>query len=236
MKHIAPKLKDIVFNGSFVNYPPSIYRSDPSDEVNAAWDKLADVGWLLITEEDVLNMGKDPRISSKASADLLKAMGKNVDEELYYAQIDAFHQLHCLNEIRRHAYWDHYHKHKWGAYDAHTPHPLHWTHISHCLEAIRQNIVCHANVEMITSTWTEGQDWPFPDFAINKKCRNFEQLQEYQAQNRVPQELLDLLATPDDVELQTLDLEIYYALDEPVPDDYPFDHEVAPHRAWDSSW
>lgn len=235
MNTMTPEIRDVVFNGSFVNYPPSIYRSDPSEEINVAWDEISDVGWILITKDDVVKMGKDPKISSKAPDALLKAMNKS-GEELYFGQIDAFHQLHCLNEIRQHAYWDHYHKHKWGAYDDHTPHPLHWTHISHCINAIRENIMCHADMEVITSTWTAGQDWPFPDFNLRKKCSNFDQLQDWQAQNRIPKDLLDYLATPDDVELQTLAVEVYRALDEPIPEGYPFDHEPLPHKAWDSSW
>jgi hypothetical protein len=66
---------------------------------------------------------------------------------------------------------------------------------------IRQNMMCKADVEMITSTSTlivhEGQQlvqsWPSPDFNLHKKCRNFEQLQEWQNENRIPEDLLDLL-------------------------------------------
>lgn len=237
LNHITPEFKDLEFNGSLFNNPPSIYRSDPSPAVNAAWDAISDIGWFLITEPALLAMGKDPSISARASTALVAAMGKDPSVPYYLTQLDAFHQLHCLNEIRHHVYWDHFLAPKWGAYDAHTPHPLHWTHVSHCLNTIRQNLMCSADLEMISGTWMVGQDYSFPDFSLQKKCKDFGQLQEYQERERVPRDLEAMMMTPSDVEKKKMPLEAYYALGEEVPEDYVYDHEVdRENRNWDSSW
>jgi hypothetical protein len=118
-------LTDTIFNGSFANEPASIYRNDPSPEVDGAWSRIADVGRLLITEEDVVGLGKDPKSASKAPEKLLRAMGREHEGDLYEVQIDVFHQLHCLNEIRKHVYWDYYATRNWGGHDNPSPHTPH---------------------------------------------------------------------------------------------------------------
>ncbi|KAK4497091.1 hypothetical protein PRZ48_011541 [Zasmidium cellare] len=41
---------------------------------------------------------------------------------------------------------------------------------------------------MITYNWVETQDYPFPDFAINKKCMKHDKLLQWQAKNQLSQE------------------------------------------------
>ena len=48
----------------------------------------------------------------------------------------------------------------------------HWTHLSHCIDILRQNLVCHADVEVHTYNWVETQRYPFPDFNIRRQCRD----------------------------------------------------------------
>lgn len=40
--------------------------------------------------------------------------------------------------------------------------------------------MCHADVDPVTYVWREGFRKPFPDFDINKKCRDFNALLEWQ--------------------------------------------------------
>lgn len=47
-------------NASFYNTPCSIYKDDPSPEVDAAWEAIAETPVLAISREDVIRMGKDP--------------------------------------------------------------------------------------------------------------------------------------------------------------------------------
>lgn len=64
---IAPLLDRFEFtfqkvknNASLFNHPYSIYKDDPSPEVDAAWEDIADTPVLVIDREDVLKIGKDP--------------------------------------------------------------------------------------------------------------------------------------------------------------------------------
>lgn len=45
--------------------------------------------------------------------------------------------------------------------------------------------MCHADVEVITHVWQEDQEWPFPDFGIEKQCRSFDSLLEWKEENEL---------------------------------------------------
>ncbi|KAI1130496.1 hypothetical protein F5Y10DRAFT_263188 [Nemania abortiva] len=50
-------------------------------------------------------------------------------------------------------------------------------HQLHCLNAL--------HTELLTMNWIEEADYPFPDFSINKQCRDFETLLDWQAERAV---------------------------------------------------
>ncbi|KAG1883827.1 hypothetical protein F4604DRAFT_1516758, partial [Suillus subluteus] len=49
----------------------------------------------------------------------------------------------------------------------------------HCIEMIRQNIMCNADVKMITWDWVQGLDTPYPNFNTRHQCRNFEKILDW---------------------------------------------------------
>lgn len=234
---MTPSLEDVKMNGSLFNYPQSIYRQDPSAAVEAAWTRVSDGGWILIDANDVSKMGKDPSLASQASASLLSKLGKPTTEPMYFGMIDSFHQIHCLNTIRKHAYWDQYYAGPYGPFDSHNAHELHWTHISHCFDMLLQNLMCSANADVVTGVWMDGQKYPFPDFSVNKKCRNFEQLWEWNEDNKIPDKYLtEYMTMPSNVEPLPAPPELYLAKQVEMPEGYMPDHEVPEHKHWYSSW
>lgn len=65
------------------------------------------------------------------------------------AQIDVFHQLHCLNTLRMIAYPDYY-----EPGEKCNEHPEMWyVHVNHCVDILMQNIMCNANVDLYTLQW-----------------------------------------------------------------------------------
>lgn len=75
----------------------SIYIQDPSAEVDAAWNHIAaDASPILtVNSEEAIRLGRDPDVIVKAPNDW------GFGEDAYPAQIDVFHQIHCLNMIRK---------------------------------------------------------------------------------------------------------------------------------------
>ncbi|KAG6205191.1 hypothetical protein E4U50_004818 [Claviceps purpurea] len=52
-------------------------------------------------------------------------------------------------------------------------------HLNHCVDILFQHISCSNNLNLVTRHWTEGLEYPFPDFSIQAHCINFEKLTEW---------------------------------------------------------
>lgn len=157
----------------------TVYRQPPSAAVDEAWERVAAKSFELfnVTAEDVRRSGKDPAARIR--------WAEGVDA--FPAQIDVFHQIHCLNEIRKEIFSEHYYPESSKPPDnndqfiqavrnARRQHKL------HCLYMILQNIMCHSDVDIVTNYWApslsvyDRKVEPFADFSILKRCRDFEGL------------------------------------------------------------
>ncbi|KAG2074413.1 hypothetical protein BDR04DRAFT_955064, partial [Suillus decipiens] len=55
----------------------------------------------------------------------------------------------------------------------------------HCIEMLRQIIMCRGDVTMLTYDWVEGLENPFPKFNIPHRCRNLEKVLDWVDEHRV---------------------------------------------------
>ena len=178
-------------NGSFfASDTSSIFRKGPSLEVDEAWTKLLYTSTILISTDDVKKLGKDPSLTVRAP----EGWGYGKDKHL--AQIDSQHQLHCLDMLRKSVYRDYYYP---GWNDGEGLSPKYWTHVSHCIDILRQNLACNSNVDIITYNWVETQRYPYPDFGIRHQCRDHERIVEWlmQEENHVDQNDLLKIEKPE---------------------------------------
>lgn len=131
-----------------------------------------DIGMHAVTRQEVEAMGKNASEGVRTQPDW------GYKPDTYIAEIDVFHQLHCLNALRQTniLYYDYY----WGQEFGYEPPVLFESHINHCLDILRQNIMCNANVEMLTYNWRLTQHNPFPDIGAVKVCRDFEAIVKWQ--------------------------------------------------------
>ena len=148
----------------------SIFRAPPSPEVDAAWERVGNLWPHVIHTDDVIRLGKDPSKTARWPLDW------GFGPEAHVAGLDVLHTIHCLNAIRRDVHWRHYYIEKYP--DGVFP-ELHRIHTDHCLHVILQNLMCSATADIFTNAWVEGQVHPFPDFNVNKKCRNFDAILEW---------------------------------------------------------
>lgn len=80
--------------------PDHIFRLNPSPEVDAAWRRISNIPMFPISHDDIVRLQKDPDISVVAPED----WGFGNDEygnPNFVFEPDVFHQLHCLNTIRK---------------------------------------------------------------------------------------------------------------------------------------
>lgn len=92
--------------------------------------------------------------------------------DMHLAQLDSQHLLHCLNAVRKYSHYDYYYEAKWGK---NMP-PLHVAHRSHCIGVLFEALTCQPSLNVITFDWMETQHNPFPDFNINRKCVNWDEV------------------------------------------------------------
>jgi len=149
-------------SGPLNNEEDDIYSLPPSPEVDAAWRDLYEVGTIVLTE-------------SEASHLVNKTMLMKDDK--YVVGIDVFHQLHCLNKIRKALYPRYY------LNDTEIP-LIHDMHITHCLNSIRQSLQCSSDIGVVvfqeqSIERLHSHAKILPSFNVQHSCRSFHGIQEW---------------------------------------------------------
>ncbi|KAL2137767.1 hypothetical protein VTI28DRAFT_8324 [Corynascus sepedonium] len=139
-------------------------------EVDEAWEQISRVGDMMISREEVERLGM--------SLDSLKITDPRTGKVGYRAAIEVFHQLHCLNLLRQYT-WKEYYVNVGGDVAA-DPEDVRG-HVDHCLETLRMNLMCQADVGVFTfKVYPElGDDDPWPDFSTVHTCRNFDDIRDW---------------------------------------------------------
>ncbi|PCH36658.1 hypothetical protein WOLCODRAFT_82383, partial [Wolfiporia cocos MD-104 SS10] len=163
----AVEYRVVTFNGSLEH--PSIYRGPPNAALDAAWEEISAGAKLTrIPEGDLQELGKTDR-PSIVKLDREVGGGILVDFEIS-------HQLHCLNMLRQHTYFDYYSQFN---EDYQADPDFYRIHLDHCLEMMRQIMMCTGDVGTITFDWVRGHKSPYPNFNTRHMCRNWDHLLEW---------------------------------------------------------
>ncbi|KAI1109959.1 hypothetical protein F5Y14DRAFT_455539 [Nemania sp. NC0429] len=168
----------IQVNGTFSPpKDPTIARQLPNPAADAVWEDYEKVRPIPLTSSQIARIGKDPTTVAKFE-DKLWGLGSDA----YLADLDVFHQLHCLNVLRQYAYADYYKKKPLNASDVHSHANM---HLNHCVDMLMTAIKCSGNGGFITSHWIPDVEYPQPDMSINRKCIDFERLVEWRNNNTI---------------------------------------------------
>ncbi|KAL7917021.1 hypothetical protein ACQKWADRAFT_307810 [Trichoderma austrokoningii] len=142
---------------------PSKWRGQPNKGVDEAWISSTHAGAFSITKEEVERMGK----LTNSTIMLPASSGGG-----YMASLEATHQLHCVDLLRKFSYREYYADKSAPFGD---PNKLR-THIDHCIEMLRQVIMCNGDLHIITYNWVDHVDTPWPDFSLNRQCRDWDRI------------------------------------------------------------
>jgi hypothetical protein len=155
----------------------TIYRQPPSPEVDAAWNDISMLGFegIIASAEDIVKSGKDPAFAIQAPQSWKEG------SDAYLVEMDVFHQIHCLNMLRKHIHYGYYFK---GPITSAREH-----HRDHCLYTLLQNLMCKADVGIITLNWMymekHGRFMPAEDFSLAKKCVDFDAILTWAKDNAI---------------------------------------------------
>ncbi|KAK4157570.1 hypothetical protein C8A00DRAFT_40144 [Chaetomidium leptoderma] len=129
----------------------SVYKGSPRKDLDDAWNTLTDCNLanlpsepMILADEEILRSFDPTTKPSKGKAGH------------YYATVEVFHQLHCLDIIRKFIWRDHYgHRH-----------------------LLRQVLMCNSDVGLIFYT-DVGSRQPVARVSTTHMCRNFSQISEW---------------------------------------------------------
>lgn len=140
----------------------------------------------------------------KQSKEKLKDIGQMASDRVAFADgsgyllgIDVFHQLHCLNYLRKKTilYSDEYPESAPGEIPAYIHVRKLATHLSspisvwvdlrltllpaHCIDSIRLSLECHADMSLIPQRWADGWLEPWSVWTTKHSCRDFQKIREW---------------------------------------------------------
>lgn len=169
----AVKYETVKFNATMGEGSPYV---GASPEVDAAWHAISyDIGDQMITPEE-LGTIKMPESSLKVKHPVTGVEG-------YRVGLEVFHQLHCINLLRQVTYKDYYMELGNGNF-ANGEKELQM-HTDHCLEILRMNVECNADIGVFTFYMLEGDPLPWPELNSYHKCRNFDAIKDWALENSV---------------------------------------------------
>ncbi|TLD09549.1 hypothetical protein PspLS_11843 [Pyricularia sp. CBS 133598] len=135
------------------------YVEPPSHAVDTMWYNL----------QAGLNL--DLAASENAGMDTMKWP----DSDQYFAGIEMYHSLHCLNRLRQALHPEYYHK----VFNS-TRDPSRKDHIGHCINHLRQAIQCHG--DLTPMVWQRVGDQIILKTDTPHTCRNFDKIQAWSSQ------------------------------------------------------
>jgi len=158
----------------------SAYRYDDlppiPQEVDEAWVRITKTHYAFpASKEDFSDS-----ITSKSYVRLPDFLGGQ-----YPAMIEGFHQLHCLNFLRKSTWFNYpfYQNHEAFGIEFTDGDMMVRTHVNHCIDLLRQVLMCKADMGIIGLRWIEGMSNPVPDFSTRHKCLNYEQMIDWAEAN-----------------------------------------------------
>jgi hypothetical protein len=176
----------------------SVARLPPSPEVDAVWDEWEITRVYAVTADQIRAMGKDPATATKLEVRLISSILQvhtnfhfqdkdfGLGDDAYATIFDVYHQLHCLNWLRKLIYPDYYPNARDQFPKSVDPKKMFELHMGHCVDLIMQSIQCSGNLNLITMHWVHEERIPFPDMSINRQCvANFDAITDWRMENQV---------------------------------------------------
>ncbi|KAI3554526.1 hypothetical protein CABS03_07788 [Colletotrichum abscissum] len=177
MEHIPHRFVQARTNGS-LEYP-SKFRGRPSQELDENWDRISIFRPLDIpvSNEEYNKFGESLQTAVRSQTH---------PDSGFFVQPEFSHQLHCVSLLRKAIYYNIDYYRETGFDFRGNDEQMIQTHIDHCIEILRQFVMCHADVGLVASHWVADANHPWPDFNTNKICKDFDGILEWTLSHQAP--------------------------------------------------
>ncbi|KAJ6559676.1 hypothetical protein B0H19DRAFT_1210243 [Mycena capillaripes] len=143
-----------------------IYERRRSPAVDAAWEALYSVAQIKMPRSEAVNLPN-------------RTWPLDPYPGYYTFSLDVFHQLHCLDTLRKEL-------HPGKNY---TRAPA--FHIRHCLGAIRQALMCSVDVTSVVWQWSDDLKSVEQRDDVVHVCRDYDRIRDWASQRTYPPEGFD---------------------------------------------
>lgn len=153
------------FNGSLWYESP--FKGPPTPSVEEAWRSVMQYGVIAVTADDY----ERTRHSLRTAVQFPAEAGGG-----YLATTVGTHQLHCL-----HFLWKDHHREYFPDLvgTAREVPDLYERHFEHCVDYIRQSIMCHFDTGLVTYDWVRKHQNPTPNANAMHKCVDWDAVQHW---------------------------------------------------------
>ncbi|KAH8897640.1 tat pathway signal sequence [Thozetella sp. PMI_491] len=162
----------VVFSGGLRGDKSKFLGS--SSEVDAQWDEL--YNQVLISQITAESAGRLPNATTPFTN----------DTSHYIVELDVFHQLHCLNMLRKLAYPEVY---KIDLTSGSEEAADNIYHMEHCYEQLRQSLQCSSDISTIYWEWSEMKQKMVGNVGTTHTCKNFEKIRDWAVEHKAQTDL-----------------------------------------------
>ncbi|KAK0672896.1 hypothetical protein QBC41DRAFT_267617 [Cercophora samala] len=133
----------VTYTNKFMNTDPdtSKFLGEPRPELDKAWHDLLDGTLIYFSEDELKKAGNAASISRKGGG--------------YVGGLGVSHSLHCLKRIKQYLHPHYYYPTIATAPSGNETWADLTSHVDHCLESLRQLVLCTADTNVYTLHWTD---------------------------------------------------------------------------------
>ncbi|KAF4966746.1 hypothetical protein FSARC_5611 [Fusarium sarcochroum] len=168
----AVEYETVIFSGG-LREEKSKFRGSSSD-VDGQWDEL--YNQVLISQIGAESAAKLPNATTPFTN----------DTSHYIVELDVFHQLHCLNMLRKLVYPDVYEMDLTSDSEKAADNIF---HMEHCYEQLRQSLQCSSDVSTIYWEWSEKKQRMFGNVRTTHTCKNFGKIRDWAVEHKAQTDL-----------------------------------------------
>ncbi|KAI0013866.1 hypothetical protein F4779DRAFT_624984 [Xylariaceae sp. FL0662B] len=157
----ALEYQDTIFTLEDKIQEKSRFSGRPSANLDKAWHDLLNAENIRLEPEVMRHYGREE-------------IGVIIpDGNGFIGTLNVYHELHCLKRIHQFMYPEYYFK-------DFTPrqHELNRLHNEHCIDFLRQSVMCHGDIGLITYEWHDDSLIPVAN-ATSHQCVNWQKLDQW---------------------------------------------------------